>query len=109
MSEARSTHGITLEPGERPKGPIEPSPNANTDHPSPWLLATDNAVRFPVEGSESNRPDLPDNRRTLRILTRNQPGPATSRRRQEGWVPQKQLQSRQLQSDGQPAQCRMRL
>src|ERR1700738_3857398 len=109
MIEARSTRGITLEPGEGPHGPIEPAQKAHPDHARSRLEATDNSVRFPREGSRSNRPDLLDNRWTLRIPTRSQPSPAASRRGEEGWVHQKQLQSKQTQSDGQPAQCRLRL
>src|SRR5271156_2375282 len=102
MIEARSTPGITLEPGEGPQDPIEPAQKA-TDHARSRPGATDNAIHFPEEGSSSNRPDLRDNRWTLRILTRSQPSPAMSRRRQEEWVCQIQLQSRQLQPDGKQA------
>src|SRR6516225_570935 len=103
MIEACSIPGITLELVEGPRGPIEPAQKANTDHPRARLGATDYSVRFPVEGSWSNRSDLPDNRWMLRILTRSPPSPAASRRRQEEWVRQKQLQRRPLQSDGQEA------
>src|ERR1700732_2978288 len=109
MIEARSTRGITLQLGEAPQGTIEPAQKASTDRARSRLEATDNSVRFPREGSRSNRPDLLDNWLTLRIPTRSQPSPATSRRRKEGWVRQKQLQSRQMQSAGQPGQCRIRL
>src|SRR6516165_8677496 len=102
MIEARSTRGITLQHGQGPPGPIQPAQKANTDPARPRLQATDNPVRFPQEGSRSNRPDLPDNRWTLRIPTRSQPSPATSQRSQQERVRQKQSQNRQLQSDGQP-------
>src|SRR5271163_138539 len=103
MIEARSTLRIILELGRRPQGPIEPAQKASTDHARSRPGATDNPVHFPVEGSHSNRPDLPDNRWTLRTPTHSPPSPATNRREQAEWVRQKQLQNRQMQSDSQPA------
>src|SRR5271170_2328264 len=103
MIAAHSTRGIVLELVEGPRGPIAPAQKAPTDHCRPRLGTTDYAVRFPVEGFGSNRPDLPDNRWMLRILTRSEPSPATNRRRSEEWVRQQQLQRRQLQSDEQEA------
>src|ERR1700722_19184221 len=108
MIEARPRPGITLEPGEAPPGLTEPAQNSNADHARRRLGALDNAVRFPTEGFQPNRLDLPGNRWTLRTLTRSQPSPATSQKRQEGWVPRKQLPSRPTQSDGKPARCRLR-
>src|ERR1700761_9263274 len=108
MIEACSRCGSTLELVEGPRGSIEPAQKAKTDDPRRRLAATDNAVRFPVEGSWPNRPHLPDNRWTLRIPTRSEPSPATSRRRQEEWVRQKQSQRRRLQSDGREGEFRTR-
>src|SRR6185437_12922945 len=109
MTEARSMLGTTRKLGEGPLRPAEPAQKNSTDQARPQLGVTDNAIHFPLEGCWSNRPDRRDNGWTLRILTRSQPSPAASRRRQEGWVRQKQWQSRYLQSDGLRGQCRFRL
>ena len=83
----RSTHPQRLRQlfgsRRRRKGPIEPVQKTHTDHARPRPRApTDNAVRFPAEGSSSNRPDHRDNRWTLRILTRNQSDHSATQKKQ---------------------------
>ena len=99
----RSTHPQSLrqlvDPGRTTKGPIEPARKTHPDHARPRRAPTDNAVRFPAEGSWSNRPDHRDNRWTLRILTRNQSDRSATQKKQEESTRQRQLQNRQLRSD----------
>src|ERR1700757_1191168 len=109
MIEARSTRGTALQLGEEARSPMEPAQKANAGRARLRLVAAENSVRFPLEGSQSNSPDLPDNHWTPRMPTRSPPSPATSRRTQEGAGRQKQLPSRPTQPDGQSAQGRMHL
>ncbi len=76
------------DPGNNDRVQLNRCRRLASDHACPRRLPTDNAVRFPTEGSSSNRPDHRDNRWTLRIPTRNQSDhSATQRKRGESARP----------------------